>query len=122
MGGRRAPQEHPLFVSESRRNLCEPLTFETWNKIVRAVALRTSLPEFTTHTFRHLQLTDLARSGLELHEIATYAGHRSLNTTMKYIHKTYQRRVPGMTKRRFSVGCAHYPRSEVISSLTGILV
>ena len=86
MGGRRAPQEHPLFVSESRRNLCEPLTFEMWNKIVRAVALRTSLPEFTTHTFRHLRLTDLARSGLELHEIATYAGHRSLNTTMKYIH------------------------------------
>lgn len=86
MGGRRASQEHPLFVSESRRNLCEPLTFEMWNKIVRAVALRSSLPYFTTHTFRHLRLTDLARSGLELHEIATYAGHRSLNTTLKYIH------------------------------------
>jgi integrase/recombinase XerD len=86
MRGCRASQNRPLFVSESRRNLCEPLTFEMWNKIVRAVALRTGLPYFTTHTFRHLRLTDLARSGLELHEIATYAGHRSLNTTMMYIH------------------------------------
>jgi integrase len=50
------------------------------------MALRAGLPDFTTHTFRHLRLTDLARSGLELHEIATYAGHRSLNTTLKYIH------------------------------------
>jgi integrase/recombinase XerD len=86
MRGCHASRNHPLFVSESRRNLCEPLTFEMWNKIVRAVALSASLPYFTTHTFRHLRLTDLARSGLELHEIATYAGHRSLNTTMKYIH------------------------------------
>ena len=85
-GGRSASPNQPVFVSESHRNLCEPLTFEMWNKIVRAVALRASLAEFTTHTFRHLRLTDLARSGLELHEIATYAGHRSLNTTMKYIH------------------------------------
>jgi integrase/recombinase XerD len=84
--GRRTSRSYPLFVSESRRNLCEPITFEMWNKIVRAVALRASLQNFTTHTFRHLRLTDLARSGLELHEIATYAGHRSLNTTMKYIH------------------------------------
>jgi integrase/recombinase XerD len=86
MSGYRISHNHPLFVSESRRNLCEPLTFEMWNKIVRAVALRAGLPHFTTHTFRHLRLTDLARGGLELHEIATYAGHRSLNTTLKYIH------------------------------------
>jgi len=86
MRGCRKSRNHPLFLSESRRNLGEPLTFEMWNKIVRAVALRAGLPYFTTHTFRHLRLTDLARCGLELHEIATYAGHRSLNTTMKYIH------------------------------------
>jgi len=86
MHGCRGSENHILFVSESRRNLGEPLTFEMWNKVVRAVALRAGLPYFTTHTFRHLRLTDLARCGLELHEIATYAGHRSLNITIKYIH------------------------------------
>jgi site-specific recombinase XerD len=31
-------------------------------------------------------LTDLARAGWELHAIATFAGHRSLTTTLQYIH------------------------------------
>ena len=30
-----------------------------------------------------LQIT---RAGMDLHQIATYAGHRSLQTTMLYIH------------------------------------
>jgi site-specific recombinase XerD len=74
-----------LFVSESRRNRGEPLTCEMWNKSVQKVARRAGLPEFTTHTFRHLRLTDLARCKLELHEIAMYAGHRSLKSTHQYI-------------------------------------
>ena len=35
------------------------------------------MPRFSTHTTRHLCLTDLARMGWELHAIATFAGHRS---------------------------------------------
>jgi site-specific recombinase XerD len=31
-------------------------------------------------------LTDLARSGWELHQIASFAGHRSTDTTQRYIH------------------------------------
>ena len=50
------------------------------------MALRAGLPAFSTHTLRHLCLTDLARSGWELHEIATFAGHRSTQTTLQYIH------------------------------------
>jgi integrase/recombinase XerD len=74
-----------LFVSESRRNSGAGLTFEMWNKIVRRIAEQACLPQFTTHTFRHLRLTDLARCKLELHEIATYAGHRNPKTTQQYI-------------------------------------
>jgi integrase/recombinase XerD len=33
-----------------------------------------------------LCLTDLARSGWELHQIASFAGHRSTDTTQRYIH------------------------------------
>ncbi len=74
-----------LFISESRRNPGVGLTFEMWNKIVRRIAGQAGLSEFTTHTFRHLRLTDLARCKLELHEIATYAGHRNPKTTQQYI-------------------------------------
>jgi hypothetical protein len=33
-----------------------------------------------------LCLTDLARCGWELHEIASFAGHRSTVTTLRYVH------------------------------------
>ena len=34
----------PLFLSESRRNLAEPLTLWTWSKVVRRVALVAEVP------------------------------------------------------------------------------
>ena len=44
------------------------------------------MPRFSTHTTRHLCLTDLARMGWELHAIAAFAGHRSTDSTLAYIH------------------------------------
>lgn len=76
----------PLFLSESRRNAGGPLTFWTWSKVVHSLAERADLPQLSTHTFRHLCLTDLARAGWELHEIANFAGHRNTSTTLIYIH------------------------------------
>jgi integrase/recombinase XerD len=76
----------PLFLSESRRNHGQPLTLWTWSKVVRRVALAADLPRFSTHTTRHLCLTDLARMGWELHAIASFAGHRSTESTLTYIH------------------------------------
>lgn len=58
----------------------------TWTKIVESIADRANVPQFTTHTLRHLCLTDLARTGWDIHEIATFAGHRSTLTTLQYIH------------------------------------
>jgi site-specific recombinase XerD len=76
----------PLFLSESRRNATAPLTPWTWSKVVRALALRAGVPRFHSHTLRHLCLTDLARAGWELHAIARFAGHRSVATTLAYVH------------------------------------
>ena len=76
----------PLFLSESRRNWAAPISLWTWSKVIRRLACRADLPQFSTHTLRHLCLTDLARAGWELHEIATFAGHRNLETTQQYIH------------------------------------
>ena len=75
-----------LFRSESRRNLAQPITLWTWTKVVEGIAERAQVPRFTTHTLRHLCLTDLARAGWDLHEIARFAGHRQTQTTLQYIH------------------------------------
>lgn len=78
----------PLFLSASNRNRAQPLSIWTWSKAVKAFAMNAHLPRFSTHTFRHLRLTDLARAGWDVHEIATFAGHRNVDTTMIYIHLT----------------------------------
>lgn len=75
-----------LFVSESRRNRGAPITIWTWSKVIQQLARQAGVPQFTTHTLRHLCLTDLARAGWDLHEIAAFAGHRSLASTLLYIH------------------------------------
>ncbi|PHM27614.1 tyrosine-type recombinase/integrase [Xenorhabdus budapestensis] len=75
-----------LFRSVSDRNNGQPLSYWSWSKIVRAWAIQANLPDLSTHTFRHLRLTHLARAGWKLHELATYAGHRDLKTTQLYLH------------------------------------
>ena len=75
-----------LFLSESRRNYSAPISIWSWSKITLRIARRAGVTRFTTHTLRHLCLTDLARAGWDIHEIATFAGHRSVQTTLLYIH------------------------------------
>jgi len=76
----------PLFLSVSNRNAGRALSIWSWSKIVADVARVSGVLRFTTHTLRHLCLTDLARAGWDIHEIATFAGHRSLASTLLYIH------------------------------------
>ena len=75
-----------LFLSESRRNRGEPLSLWMWSKVVRRIAIHAHVPQFSTHTTRHLCLTDLARMGWEVHAIASFAGHRHTDSTLRYIH------------------------------------
>jgi site-specific recombinase XerD len=76
----------PLFLSESHRNHARPISIWTWSKVIQSLAARSGVTQFTTHTPRHLCLTDLARAGWDIHEIAAFAGHRSTQTTLLYIH------------------------------------
>jgi len=79
-------EQGALFRSESRRNPGSPLSLILWSKVIESLAKRAGVPHFTTHTPRHLRLTHLARAHMDLHQIATYAGHKSLQTTMLYLH------------------------------------
>lgn len=79
-------QRGPLFLSESRRNHAQPISIWTWAKVIQGIARRADLPQFTAHTLRHLCLTDLARAGWDIHQIALFAGHRHTDSTLLYIH------------------------------------
>jgi site-specific recombinase XerD len=84
--GRFGRLDGALLRSESRRNAGAPLGLSSWSKIVEGISERSGLPRLATHTFRHLRLTDLARAEWTIDQIAQYAGHRDLSTTMRYIH------------------------------------
>jgi len=75
-----------LFLSQSPRNYAQPISSAIWSKTVRRIAQDADVLQLTPHTLRHLRLTDLARAGVDVHDIATFAGHRHIDTTMQYIH------------------------------------
>lgn len=103
-----------LFLSESRRNYNEPISIWSWSKIVLRLARRAGVERFTTHTLRHLCLTDLARAGWDIHEIAAFAGHRSIQTTLLYIHLCGRD-----LSRKLAVGMAqiHARRAQMLAEV-----
>ena len=76
----------PLFLSESNRNAGRPITLGTFNDVIEHLRMVVDLPQLTTHTFRHLRCTVLKRCGVDLQDIALYAGHQQVATTQIYIH------------------------------------
>jgi integrase len=103
-----------LFLSSSRRNRAKPITLWTWSKVVQRMAQRAAVPQFGTHTLRHLCLTDLARAGWELHLIASFAGHRNPQTTLQYIHLSGRELAAKLTR---SLAEVHAWRLAQISEL-----
>jgi site-specific recombinase XerD len=108
----------PLFLSESRRNAAQPLTLWTWSKVVRRIALEAEVPRFSTHTTRHLCLTDLARMGWEVHAIASFAGHRSTESTLRYIHLSGREL---SARLNASMSHLHAWRIETLTGMEGTL-
>jgi len=76
----------PLFLSESNRNAGRPITLGSFNDVIEQVRTAVTLPQLRTHTFRHLRCTVLKRCGVDLQDIALYAGHKTVATTQIYIH------------------------------------
>jgi integrase/recombinase XerD len=92
-----------LFLSESRRNRGKPISIWSWSKVIAGIGERAGLPQFTTHTPRHLRLTDLARAEMDIHDIAAYAGHRSIQTTPLYIHLSGRELAPRFDRAMQSI-------------------
>jgi integrase/recombinase XerD len=76
----------PIFLSESTRNPGRPLSVGAFDEIMERVRERVELPALTPHTLRHQRCTMLKRAGVNLDDIALFAGHKNTNSTRLYIH------------------------------------
>jgi integrase/recombinase XerD len=77
---------HICVLKLTERNAGRPITLGTFNDVIERLRIAVDLPHLTTHTFRHLRCTVLKRCGIDLQDIALYAGHKSIATTQIYIH------------------------------------
>jgi integrase/recombinase XerD len=76
----------PIFLSDSQRNPGQPLSKWTVKDLFDRLRNALHLPHLTPHTMRHLMLTELKRSGMELLEVSRYGRHRRLASTEVYLH------------------------------------
>jgi integrase/recombinase XerD len=76
----------PIFLSDSHRNPGQPLSKWTVKDIFDRISNALQLPQLTPHKMRHLMLTELKRSGMDLLDVSRYARHRTIASTEIYVH------------------------------------
>lgn len=76
----------PIFLSDSHRNPGSPLTKWTVKDIFDRIRDALHLPQLTPHKMRHLMLTELKKSGMDLLEVSRYGRHRQVSSTEVYLH------------------------------------
>jgi integrase/recombinase XerD len=76
----------PIFLSDSHRNPGRPITKWTVKDIFDRIRDAAHLPQLTPHKMRHLMLTELKKSGMDLLEVSRYGRHRRVSSTEIYLH------------------------------------
>lgn len=78
--GRR--DQHALLVDQFGGRL----SGQAISRGLQRLALRADLPHLTLHQFRHSCASDLLESGVRLPEVQQVLGHRTIQTTVRYLH------------------------------------
>ena len=81
-----ADWDGPIFLSDSHRNPGQPLTKWTVKDIFDRIRDDLHIPQLTPHKMRHLMLTELKKSGMDLLDISRYGRHRNVTSTEIYLH------------------------------------
>jgi integrase len=76
----------PIFLSDSHRNPGQPLSKWTVKDIFDRISDALQIPQLTPHKMRHLMLTELKKSGMDLLDVSRYARHRTTTSTEIYLH------------------------------------
>jgi integrase/recombinase XerD len=104
----------PLFLSDSHRNPGQPLTKWTITDIFDRISKALHLPQLTPHKMRHLMLTELKKSGMDLLEVSRYGRHRRVASTEIYLHTDITDVAHGVNKvhRRFEQWLTHVEQED----------
>src|SRR6266705_739261 len=81
-----ADWDGPIFLSDSHRNPGQPLTKWTVKDIFDRIRDDLHIPQPTPHKMRHLMLTELKKSGMDLLDVSRYGRHRNVASTEIYLH------------------------------------
>jgi site-specific recombinase XerD len=81
-----AEADGPIFLSDSHRNPGQPLSKWTVKDIFDQISDALQIPQLTPHKMRHLMLTELKKSGMDLLDVSRYARHRKTTSTEIYLH------------------------------------
>ena len=73
----------PLFVSHSRRNAGERLSYEGIRKVMDAISEKAGI-EFHAHRCRHTFATNLVLKGMNPYHVMTLTRHRSVQSFRRY--------------------------------------
>ena len=77
----------PLWRSLSNNSRGLRLSTHAIYKIVKTAARRAALADIGAHTLRHTGCTLAIEAGASLQQVQTHARHKSIETTMVYIHQ-----------------------------------
>lgn len=67
-----------------------PMPISSLQRLLVVARKELNLPQATPHTLRHSFATHLAEAGASIHTIKALLGHKSINTTMIYMHLTHR--------------------------------
>ena len=73
----------PLFVSESRRNWGDRLSYDGLRKMIQMIEQKTGL-SFHAHQFRHTFATNLMLKGMNPYHVMTLMRHKSVQSLRRY--------------------------------------
>ena len=78
----------PLWRSMIGPTLGARLSTRQINHVIKRAAKRAGLPPgISVHTLRHTGCTLALEAGATLHQVQIHARHKSINTTLRYIHQ-----------------------------------
>ena len=100
----------PIFLSDSPRNPGQPLSKWTVKDLFDRIRDALHIAQLTPHKMRHLMLTELEESGMELLDVSRYARHKRLASTETYLHTS-----PSKLARK--VNKAHQRLERLIQAL-----
>ena len=80
----------PELVAARMGRATGPMPVSSLQGLLVEARKQLNLPQATPHTLRHSFATHLAEAGASIHTIKALLGHKSINTTMIYMHLTHR--------------------------------